>query len=166
LDGGVGNENAVIAPQVPTGGLIGQAVLDDESHRQGDDPMRVMGFGHGVVGHVRVEMFPAMRATMLGVNEVDVAWPTGNQIADVVQNPTAGSAPETRFVTTRTGTMGEIPAAMNNPGFGQIFGSRNAFRDIRQILSGAKHSKALLGQLVWPRNLQDLLVRVMAKCLF
>jgi hypothetical protein len=54
--------------------------------------------------------------------------------------------------------MGEVSAAMNDLGFGQIFGARDAFRDIRQIQSGARHGKALLGQLVWPRNLQHLLV--------
>jgi len=32
LDGGEGDEDAVIPPQMPAGGLIGQAVLDDEPH--------------------------------------------------------------------------------------------------------------------------------------
>jgi hypothetical protein len=44
--------------------------------------------------------------------------------------------------------MGEVARALNDLGFGQIFGSRDAFRRIRQILSRARHDKALLGQLV------------------
>jgi hypothetical protein len=100
-------------------------------------------------------MFPARSATMLGVNEVDVARSTGNQVPNVVKNASARSAAETRFVTTRTRTMGEVSAAVNDLGFGQIFRARDAFRDIRQIQSRARHGKALLGQLVWPRNLQD-----------
>ena len=59
--------------------------------------------------------------------------------------------------------MAEVAAAMNDFGFRQIFGSRDAFRSIRQILSWARHSNALLGQLVWPRNLQCLLASVMPK---
>ena len=45
LDGGEGDKHPVIAPQMPTGGLIGQAVLHDESHGQGNDAMGVVGFG-------------------------------------------------------------------------------------------------------------------------
>ena len=56
LDGGEGNKHAVIAPQMPAGGLIGQAVLDDEAHGQGHDAMGVVGFGQRIVGHVRVEV--------------------------------------------------------------------------------------------------------------
>jgi len=79
----------MIAPQVPAGGLIGQAVLHDESHGQRNDAMRVMGLGQGVVGHVRVEILEALGTAMLGVNEVDVARPTGNQIADIVEDSLA-----------------------------------------------------------------------------
>jgi hypothetical protein len=37
LDGGEGNRHPVITPQMPTGRLIGQAVLHDKSHGQGHD---------------------------------------------------------------------------------------------------------------------------------
>jgi len=157
LDGGVGNENAVIAPQVPTGGLIGQAVLHDESDGQRNHAMGVMGLGQGVVRHVRVEILAAPGAAMLGVNKVDVARATGNQVTHIVENSFAGPVAETRPVTIGTRPMREVAAALNDLGCGQIFGSRDAFRDVRQILSGSRHSKALLGQLVWPRNLQHLL---------
>ena len=59
LDGGERDKDAMIAPEVPACSLIGQAVLDNQSHRQGDDAMRVVGLGHGVVGHVGVEVLSA-----------------------------------------------------------------------------------------------------------
>jgi hypothetical protein len=62
--------------------------------------------------------------------------------------------------------MRKVAGAMKDLGFGQIFRSREAFRGIRQIMSRARHDKALLGQLVWPRILQDSPVRVIVKCLF
>jgi hypothetical protein len=148
LDGGVGDENAMIAPQVPTGGLIRQAVLNHESHGQGNDAMRVMSLGQGVVGHVGVEMLAATGTAMLRVTKVDVAWPTGNQVAHVVEDASGCAAAKTGLATTRTRAMGEVAGAMNDLGFGQIFGSRDACRGIRQILSRARHDKALLGQLV------------------
>jgi len=146
LDGGIGNENAVIAPQMPASGLIGQAVLHDESDGQGNHAMGVMGLGQGVVGHVRVEILAAVGAAMLGVNDVDVARPPGNQVSHVVKDSLARTVAETRLATERARPMREVVAALNDLGFGQIFGSRDALRDIRQILSGARHSKALLGR--------------------
>jgi hypothetical protein len=166
LDGGEGDKDPVIAPEVPAGGLIGQAILHDESHGEGDDAMGVMGFGQGVVGHVRVEVLPTTRATMLGVDDMDVAWPTHHQVANVMQDPLARSAAKTGSATKGTRAMGEIPGATDDLGCGQIFGSSNAFRGIRQILPWSRHGKALLGQVSRPRNLQDLLVSVMVKCLF
>jgi hypothetical protein len=103
---------------------------------------------------------------MLRVDEVDVAGPTGNQVADIMQDSSAGSAAKTGFATKRARSMREVPSAANDLGLGQIFGSRDAFRGVRQILSGSRHGKALLGQMFQPRNSQDLLVSVMAKCLF
>jgi hypothetical protein len=80
VDGGEGDKNPVIAPQVPAGGLIRQAILDDESHREGNDTMGVVRLGQGVVGHVRVEVLAAARATMLRVDKVDVTRTTGDEI--------------------------------------------------------------------------------------
>jgi len=125
-----------------------------------------MGFGQGVVGHVGVEVFPTARATMLRVNEVNVARPPGNQVAHIMQDASGGSATETGFVTTRTRAMREVASAMNDLGFGQILRSRDTFRGIGHISSRAGHDKALLGQLVWSRNIHDSRDRVMVKCLF
>jgi hypothetical protein len=166
LDGGEGDKDPVIAPEVPAGGLIGQAILDDESHGKADDAMGVMGFGQGVVGHVRVEVLSTTRATMLGVDNMDVARPASHQVANVMQDPLARSATKTGSATRRTGAMREIPGAANDLGWGQIIGPSDAFRGIREILSWSRHGKALLGQASRPRKLQDLRVAVIAKCLF
>jgi hypothetical protein len=120
----------MITPQVPTGSLIGQTVLHDESDSQSNHAMSVMGSGQGQIGHIRVEVFATTRATMLGVNEMDVVRPTRNQIAQVMQGPLAGSAAEAGFAATRTGTMREVPAAIDNLGLGEVFDASDAFRGI------------------------------------
>jgi len=148
LDGGVGDEDAMIAPQVPAGGLVRQAIFNDQSDRQRDDAMRVMGLGQGVLGHVGVEVFPTTRATMLRVNKVNITRPPSNQIADVMKDASGCSAAKTGLATTWARAMGEVAAAMNDLGVGQIFGSRDARGGIRQILSRARHDKDLLGPLV------------------
>jgi hypothetical protein len=166
LDRGEGDKNAMVAPQMPAGGLIGQAILHNEAHGQGNDAMGVMGLGQGVVGHVGVEMLPTAGATMLGVHKVDVTWPTGHQVANVMQNSLARSAAKAGLATKGTRAMREVPGAANDLGFGKIFGSGDPFRGIRQVPSGSGHGKALLGQVFQPRNLQNLPVSVMANCLF
>jgi hypothetical protein len=98
---------------------------------------------------------------MLGVNDVNVARATSNQVPHVVKDSLAGTIAETGLATNGTRPMREVAAAPNDLGLGQIFGPRNAFRDVRQVLSGTRHSKALLGQSVWPRNLPHLLACVM-----
>jgi len=85
---------------------------------------------------------------MLGVHQMNLAWPPGNDITEVAQDALSGSAPKTGFATAWARAMREVPAALNDPGSRQIFESRDAFRSIRQILSRARHDKALLGQLV------------------
>jgi hypothetical protein len=148
----------VVAPQVPTGGLIGQAILHDDAHGQGHDTMRVVRFGQGVIGHVCVEILAATSAVMLRIDKVDVAGATGNQVADVMQDARAHSISSTTLATARTWPMLVIVAALNELCSGQILWIRNAFGAIWRIASWSRHSKALLGRLFSARNLRVLLL--------
>jgi hypothetical protein len=118
LDGGEGDKNPVIAPQMPTGDLIGQAVFDHQPDCQGNDAMGVVGFGQSIVGHVRVKELAALGATVPRVNELDVARPGGNQVADVMQDAGSHTVSKASFPTERTRAMFEVAAAANDPSFG------------------------------------------------
>jgi hypothetical protein len=107
----------MVAPQMPTGGLIRQAVLDHEADGHGDDAMGIVGFGHRVVGGVGVEELLALGALMLGVDKVNVVRTTRHQVAEVVQNSRGGPIAETRFSTVRTGTLPKVAAASDDLGF-------------------------------------------------
>src|ERR1051326_2070877 len=85
LDGGPGGKNAMVAPEMPTGRLIGQAVLDDKTDRHSHDTMGVMSLGCGQIGHVGIEVFAATAALVLRVGEMDFAWPTVDEVAEIVQ---------------------------------------------------------------------------------
>ena len=76
----------MVAPQVPTGRLIRQAVLDYEPNGNRNNAMGVVGFGQGIVGCVGVEELFAPGALMLRVDQMDVVRPTGYQIAEIVQD--------------------------------------------------------------------------------
>jgi hypothetical protein len=127
LDGGEGDEDAVIAPQVPAGGLIGQAVLDDESHRHGNDAMGVARSGSSVFGSVRVEELVASGAVVLRIIEMDVAGSSANQVAQIMQDARVHGLPKGTFATAWTRAVCEIPAAPNDLRLWQFFWVRDAF---------------------------------------
>src|SRR3954454_2191869 len=59
LDRGVGDEDAMVAPQGPFGGAIGEAILDDQADGGVDDPAGVMTARVGQVGGVGLEVLAA-----------------------------------------------------------------------------------------------------------
>jgi protein involved in polysaccharide export with SLBB domain len=79
----------MIAPQVPGGCPVRQAVFDDEADGQGDDPVRVVAARRGEVRQVSAEVQPAAGAAVPGVGHVQVAGPVVEQAADVMQDAVA-----------------------------------------------------------------------------
>src|SRR5947209_3398644 len=96
LDGGPGHEDAVVAPQVPTGGLVGQAVFGHQADSHSLNAACVQAFGQGQVGQIDAEVATAVGAAMFGVadNKINRAARVG--VAQVVQSArgdsVAGSA--------------------------------------------------------------------------
>ena len=101
----------MVAPEVPTGGLIGQAVLDDQPDGQGHDPMSRESLGRGPIGQVRGEGVAAPRAVMLGVGEVDVTGPAPQRVASIVQDAGPDPIPRARLAAFRTRPMLVISTA-------------------------------------------------------
>jgi len=85
LEGGEGDEDAVVPPQVPTGGAVGQSVFDDETDGQPLDPVGVRGPGCGQVGQVGGETTAAASAAVSGERDEEVDGVSGACVAEVVQ---------------------------------------------------------------------------------
>ena len=79
LDGGPGDEDAVVAPEVPGSGLVGQTVLGHDADGAILDAARVLALGPGQVGGVGGEVVVAVWAVMPGEgdDEVDGAASAG-----------------------------------------------------------------------------------------
>ena len=150
----------MIAPEVPAGGLIRQAILHDESHGERNDAMGVMGLRQGIFRRIRVKESVARGTAVLRVDQFNVARPTRNEVAHIMEYPGAHSISETRLAAPRTGKMGIIPAASDDLCFGQMFRARDTLGRVRQILTGTEHGNALLGQVSSAQNLRHLLVGV------
>src|SRR5947209_3194447 len=85
LDRGVGDEDAVVTPEVPSGGAVGEAVLDDQTDSGVDDPAGVVTPGVGQVGYVGVEVASARGAVVSGVEHDEVPRPACERVAEVVE---------------------------------------------------------------------------------
>jgi hypothetical protein len=146
LDGGEGDEDAVVAPEVPTGGLIGETVLDDQSDGQGHDPMGVSGPGRGQVGRIGGKEAAAPGAVVLRVGEPDVAGPPGHRVAQVMQG--AGEDPVARagLTTERAGPMLVVVTARDEFRAWEHLGIRDAQGGVRRVDSRTTHDNALPSQ--------------------
>ncbi len=67
LDGGVGHEDAVVAPEVPRGLAVGEAILGHQADGKVLHAFGVQALGRGQVGHVDGETEVAVRAVMFGI---------------------------------------------------------------------------------------------------
>ncbi len=75
----------MVTPQVPTGGLVGQAVLGYQADSEVLDAAGVVALGPGQVGQLDGEVAVTVGAVMLGVGDDEVERAAGARIAQVVQ---------------------------------------------------------------------------------
>jgi hypothetical protein len=134
----------VITPEAPTGGLIRQAVLDDEADRRGDDAFGVMTAGRGQVGAVGVEVPAALRAEVLGVGQDQVAGPPGDEGAEVVEGALEDAIAVGAVAATGTGPSSEVAASLADLGFWQVLDAGDALSGVGQVFSGSGQGAVLL----------------------
>jgi hypothetical protein len=111
LDGGEGDEDPVVTPQVPAGGAVGQRVLDDQAHGQPLHAAGVQAPGRGEVGEVGGEATAAAAAAMPGGGDEQVTGPLGAGIAEVVQASRIQGVSAGAPATARAGPRGVVAGA-------------------------------------------------------
>jgi hypothetical protein len=93
LDRGVGDEDAVVAPQVPGREAVGQAVFDHEPDGQGDDAPGVVAARGRQIGEVGTEVQGAGFTAVFGVGDVENPRAVPPQAADLVEDAPAAAVP-------------------------------------------------------------------------
>ena len=156
LDGGEGDEDPMVSPEVPTGGLIGQAVLHDQPNGQRHDPMGIEGLGRGQVGHVGGEIVAALSAVMLGIGELDVAGPAPQRVAEIMQGAGKDPIPGAGLAASRTRPMLVISTARDQLRGREHLGIGNAQSGVWRVDSRTKHGNALLYQGLFSLNFKAL----------
>src|SRR5437660_6071062 len=89
LDGGVGDEDAVIAPQVPTGSLVGQAIFSDEADGPLLDTARVAAVRQSQVGDIDGKATATAEAAMTRESDHQGTGAVGPRIPEVVEGARA-----------------------------------------------------------------------------
>jgi hypothetical protein len=150
LNGGEGDKDALVPPEVPGGGLVGQTVLSDQADGHILDATGVLALGQGQIGQVGEEVTVAGTAVMLGISDDQIDGATRTRVTQVMQGTrSAGIASSTQAAVGATpGT--EIAAALFDARLGQVGRGRNALGDIGDVLSRSKHGSTLLTQMFPP----------------
>src|SRR5215210_126006 len=85
LDGGVGDEDAVVAPQVPAGGLVGQAIFGDETGGPLLDAASVSAVRQSQVGEIGGKATATPEAAVTRERDHRVNGVVGPSIPEVVE---------------------------------------------------------------------------------
>ena len=146
LNRGERDEDAMVSPKAPTGHAIRQTVLHDQSHGQVDHAVRVVTARRSQCPHVRVEVLPAVGAKVNRIGELNVVWPTRENVAQIMKRSMRGPISITTASTARAGTTTMITTALNDLRFWKIFGGCDAFGSIWNVPTWSRHGGALLGK--------------------
>src|SRR5437660_8578052 len=87
LDRGKRDKDAVVSPEVPTRGPVGQAVLDHQPYRQINHAVGVLTAGWRQIGEVGMKVLATLRPGVLRRGDDEIAWTPEVEIAQVVQRP-------------------------------------------------------------------------------
>jgi len=129
----------VIAPQVPTGDLVGQAVFGDETDGPLLDPAGIVAVGQSQVGNVTGEAAATAEAAMAGESDNQVNGVVGPSITEVMEGTSADGIAAGTVATARAGSSRPVATAPLDARLGQVFDTRDALGDIRDIFPWTSH---------------------------
>src|SRR4029434_2609563 len=84
LDGGKGDKDAVVAPEVPTRGPVGQAVFDHQPYRQIHHVVGILSAGWRQIREVRVKVLATLRTVVLRIGDHEIPRTPQVEIPSVV----------------------------------------------------------------------------------
>ena len=144
LHRGKGDEDAVIAPQVPTRRAVGHTVLDHQPHRQSD---HARGGGTAwwcQIRQVCIEILATLGAGMLRIGEHEITRTPPIEIAQVVQRPTGLLVSIGHVTTTRTRMPYVVATLEHHLWLGQVGNRGDPCGRIGSICTRTAHCFGLL----------------------
>jgi hypothetical protein len=150
LDRGKRDKDAVVAPEVPTRGPIGQAVLDHEPHGEVQHAVGVLTAGWRQIREVGAKVRATLRTVVLGIGNHKIAWTPQVEIPQVVQRPLVLLVPIGRVTTTRARLPDDVATVGDDLGLWQVCGCGDPGAGVGSVLTWTEHRVALLAQRFGP----------------
>jgi hypothetical protein len=129
----------VVAPQVPAGIAVGQAVLGDQPDSQALDAEGVAAVGQDQVGEVGGEAQAATGAAVARERDHQFDGPLAAGIAEVVEGAPAEGVASGACAAAWAAAAGPVTAELADARPGKILDARDALRGVRDVLSRARH---------------------------
>src|SRR5499427_9086061 len=145
-----GDEDAVIAPEVPTRGPVGQAVFDHEPYRQLNHAVGILTARWRQIGEVRLKVRAALRTVVLRIGDHEIPRTPQVEIPQVVQCPLVLLVAIGLVPTTRTRLPEVVATVGDDLGLGQVCGCGDPSAWVGSILTWTEHRVALLAQRFGP----------------
>src|SRR6266700_3505919 len=102
LDRGKRDKDAVVSPEVPTRGPVGQAVLDHQPYRQINHAVGVLTAGGREIGEVRVKVLARLSTVGLRIGDNKITRTPQVEIPEVVERPIELFIPVSLVTAPRT----------------------------------------------------------------
>jgi hypothetical protein len=127
----------MIPPEAPAGGLIRQAILDDQADGRLDDPPGIVTARSSQVGHVGVEVLAARGAEVLGIGQAEIDRPPRSAIPQVMEGPCDLTVAVGAVAAAGARPAAVVAAASQDLGLGEVFDAGDAFGGVGAIVSGS-----------------------------
>jgi hypothetical protein len=125
----------MVAPEMPTGALVGQSVFGDQTHRDVLDAARVVTLGQGPIRKVATEVAIAVGAMMFGINEHKIDGPSGARVAEIVQGARCGGIAAGGSGAAWAAAGWEVTASRFHLRRGQLLEGGESFGGIGEIFA-------------------------------
>src|SRR6185503_13842471 len=150
LDRGTRDTDAMVAPEVPTRGPVGQAVFDHQPDCQIHHAVGVLSAGWCQIREVRVKVLATLRPGVLRIGDHEIPRTPQVEMPQVVQCPLGLLVAIGLVPTTRTRLPEVVATVGDDLGLGQVGGCGDPRAWVGSILTWTEHRVALLAQRFGP----------------
>src|SRR5262244_950265 len=150
LDRGKRDKDPVVAPEVPAGGPVGQAILDHEPYCQIHHAVGVLSARWRQIREVRVKVLATLRTVVLRIRDHEITRTPQVEIAQVMQRPSGLLVPIGRVTTAWTWLPEVVATVEDDLGLWQVCGCGDPGAWVGSVLPWTEHRVALLAQRFRP----------------
>jgi len=129
----------MVAPEVPTGVAVGQAIFGDQTDGSLLEAAGVEAVGQCQVGNVTGEATATAEAAMAGESDNQIDGAVGPCITEIMEGTGSHGVATGAVATVRTGARRPVATVSLDARLGEVFDTSDALGDIGYILTWITH---------------------------